>query len=145
MKIIIEEPRNDEEDHIIVKCRYIHPELMRLLNSIKSQSTMLTAYIDNEIHRVDPNTIYYIEAVDNKVFLYSEHKVYESKQKLYELSELLNAWDFFRISKSQVVNLSKITSLLPALSGRLEAVLMNGEKVIISRQYVSDLKKMLNI
>jgi DNA-binding LytR/AlgR family response regulator len=53
--------------------------------------------------------------------------------------------DFLRISKSVIVNLSKIKSLSPALSGRFEAALDNGEKVIISRQYVGDLKKRLGI
>ena len=88
--------------------------------------------------------VFYIEAVDNKTFLYCKHEVYESKQKLYELEELAMS-DFLRISKSVIVNLSKIKSLSPSLSGRLEAVLMNGEKVIISRQYVNELKKSLNI
>jgi len=48
--------------------------------------------------------------------------------------------DFLRISKSTIVNLSKVKSLTPSLSGRLEAALFNGEKVIISRQYVVGLK-----
>jgi DNA-binding LytR/AlgR family response regulator len=47
--------------------------------------------------------------------------------------------------KSVFVNLSKVRSLSPALSGRFEATLENGEKVIISRQYVGDLKKRLGI
>jgi len=95
----------------------------------------------NDIHRVDPKDIYYIETVDSKTFLYCEKDVYESKQKLYELEETLISGDFLRISKSVIVNLSKIKSLSPALSGRLEAVLQNSEVVIVSRQYVGELKK----
>jgi len=105
---------------------------------------MLVAYIDNETHRVSPSEVFYIEAVDKKTFLYSERNVYESKQKLYELEELAMN-DFFRISKSVIVNLSKIKSLIPSFSGRVEAVLINKEKVIISRRYVSELKKALGI
>lgn len=44
-----------------------------------------------------------------------------------------------------MLNLSKIISLNPALNGRFEAVLDNGERVIISRQYVGSLKKRLGI
>jgi len=144
LKIIIEKPQDGEEEQIIIKCHNVTPELLSTLNIFKSQGNMLNANIGSEIHRVNPLDIYYIETVDNKTFLYCEQAVYESKQKLYELEELAMN-DFLRISKSVIVNLSKIKSLLPALSGRLEAVLTNGEKVVISRQYVSELKKSLGI
>jgi len=144
LKIIIEKPEVGEEEQIIVKCNYISPELYNVLNTLRAQGNMLIANLGNEIHRINPTDIYYIETVENKTFLYCEHEVYESKQKLYELEELAMG-DFFRCSKSVIVNLSKIKSLVPALSGRLEAILINGEKVIISRQYVSELKKNLGI
>ncbi len=144
LRIIIEELQHGEEDQIIVKCRRMTPELLRMLAMLKAKD-MLVAYDGNEIHRLPPTSIYYIEAVDNKTFLYCKDKVYESKQKLYELEESFEYSDFLRISKSVIINLSKIKSLSPALSGRFEATLDNGEKVIISRQYVKDLKKRLGI
>lgn len=144
MKIVIEEPRDGEEDQIIIKCRHMTAELLRVLALLKAQDA-LVAYDGNEIHRVRPTGVYYIEVVDNKTFLYCKDKVYESKQKLYELEESLAGVDFLRISKSVILNLSKIKSIIPALSGRFEAVLDNGEKVIISRQYINDLKKRLGI
>lgn len=144
LKIIIEESVDGEEDQIIVRCRQMTPELFRTLNILKTQE-MLIAYDGSQIHRVSQPNIYYIETVENKTFLYCKEKVYESKKKLYVLEEELLGGDFLRISKSVIINLSKVKTLTPALSGRLEAVLQNGEKVIISRQYVSDLKKRLGI
>jgi len=111
-----------------------------VLNTLKAQGNLLIAYVGNEIHRVSPSDILYIETVDNKTFLYCEKNVYETKQKLYELEDMANP-DFLRISKSAIVNLSKVKSLVPSISGRLEAVLFNGERVVISRQYVNALKK----
>ena len=92
---------------------------------------------------LNPKEIYYFEAVDNKVFAYGEKEVYEMKAKLYELEEDFEGTDFFRASKSSIINLSQIKSLTPAFNGRFEALLYNKEKVIISRQYVSELKKKL--
>lgn len=74
--------------------------------------------------------------VDNKTFAFCKEKFYESKQKLYEVEECLINSDLLRVSKSIILNLNKIKSLSPALSGRFEAVLDNDEKLIISRQYV---------
>ena len=51
MKIIIEEPQDGEEEQVIVKC-----------------------------HRIAPKDVFYIEAVDNKTFLYYERDHREFKQ-----------------------------------------------------------------
>jgi len=145
MKIIIEERLDDEDDQIIVKCRHLSAELLELLSKLKADDFTLIAYVGNEIHVVKARDIYYIETVDNVSFIYGENSVYESKQKLYELEAELAAYDFQRIAKSLIVNLSKIKSILPTMYGRLEAVLSNDERVIISRQYVGALKKRLGI
>lgn len=136
--------QKDEEEQIIIRCHQMTPELLRWLSMLKSQDSLI-AYKGNEIHRIPPSRIYYIEAVDNKTFLYCKDNVFEIKQKLYELEDTLTISDFIRISKSVILNLSKITSLSPALNGRFEATLENREKVIVSRQYVNTLKKKLGI
>ncbi len=70
-------------------------------------------------------------------------KVYETKQKIYELDEILKEKYFLRISKSMLLNLMKLSSIKPGLNGRFTAVLQTGEEVIISRKYVPELKKAL--
>ncbi|MCL2223815.1 MAG: LytTR family transcriptional regulator [Defluviitaleaceae bacterium] len=144
MKITIKEPPAGTEEEIIVLCHNISPELLRVLNSIKTPNNMLVANIDNEIHRVNPLDVFYIESVDRKTFLYCESNVYESKQKLYELEERAMK-DFLRISKSIIVNVNKIKTLIPSLSGNGEAVLTNNERLVISRRYVNDLREILGM
>ena len=143
MKILIEEPGSGEEDQIIIRCRQLSKEMLKLIHNLKTQKPTIIGLDGNDIHRVDPDNIYYFESVDNKVFIYCHEKVFESKYKLYEVEELFSGSDFLRISKSAILNLNKITFLSPAYSGRLEAALDNNEKVIISRQYVPELKKKL--
>ena len=92
-----------------------------------------------------PEEIYYFEAVDNKIFIYLEKEVYETKRKLYELERLFQGTDFFRASKSCIVILAKVKSLSPAFNGRFEALMRNGERVMISRQYVPILKEKLGL
>lgn len=144
LKIVIEEPQGSEEEQVIIKCHQMTPELLHIITLLKMQDGLI-GYEGNEIHRIHIAAIYYIEVVENKTFLYCKNEFYESKQKLYEIEECLANSDLIRVSKSVILNLSKIKSLYPALSGRFEAVLNNGEKIIISRQYVSDLKKRLGI
>lgn len=143
MKIIIEDRAPDEEDTILIKCKDLDDSLLKLIYGFKMGNQKIVASKDSNISRIDPRDIYYFETVDNKVFLYLKKDIYETKLKLYEIEKEFAGTDFFRASKSTIVNLSKVKSLAPAFSGRFEAILLNGEKVIISRQYVSELKEKL--
>lgn len=69
----------------------------------------------------------------------------DSKERLYQLEEVIEELPFMRISKSMIVNIEKILHISPALGGRFEAVLENDEKVIISRLYVPILKNKLGV
>lgn len=145
MKITILEKQPDEEDEIIVKCDYLDENITKLLNQFKTGKSKLSFYRDSQIILMNPEEILYFESVDDKVFAYTKDDVYESRLKLYMLEEELPHNDFFRANKAVIVNLNKIQSLSPAFGGRFEAVLRNGYKVIISRNYVADLKKLLGL
>lgn len=77
--------------------------------------------------------------------MYLEKEVYETKLRLYELEDTFQGTDFFRASKSCILNLAKVKGLSPAFNGRFEALMRNGEKIIISRQYVPVLKQKLGL
>jgi DNA-binding LytR/AlgR family response regulator len=145
MKITIENIPDGSEPEIIIKCNQMDESLMRLVYSVKSAYKKLVGNCDNQIYMVEQKDVFYFEAVDNKVFIYCREKVFESKQKLYEIEKEYDKTDFFRASKSIILNLSKIESLRLDFGGRFEALLQNGEKVIISRQYVPMLKQKLGL
>lgn len=145
MKITIETPRPGEEDEIIVRCAALDEQLMKLIYALKMQQDKITGYVEDKIVKLEPKEIYYFESVDNKVFAYTEKGVYEVRRKLYEIEESFTHMDFLRISKSSIVNVAKIAYLRPIFNGRFEAKLKNGEKIIISRQYIVELKKKLGI
>ena len=145
MKITIEPLPDGAEEEIIIKSNTLDSDLMELIYSLKAGRSRLTAFNDGEILKLTPAEIYYFESVDNRVCACCQESVYEVKQKLYELERIYERTDFIRISKAMIVNVSKISKIVPMFNGRLEAVLNNGERVIISRQYVPDLKKKLGL
>jgi len=105
----------------------------------------LTGYAEDRIVKLQPKDIYYFEAVDNHIFAYTAKEAYEVHKKLFELEQEYEHTDFLRISKSVIVNISKIAYVKPIFNGRFEAKLKNEEKIIVSRQYVAALKKKLGI
>lgn len=145
MKITIETPRPGEEDEIIVRCVALDEQLMKLIYAFKMRQDKITGYVEDKIVKLEPKEIFYFESVDNKVFAYTDKGVYEVRRKLYEIEEDFTHMDFLRISKSSIVNVAKIAYLRPIFNGRFEAKLKNDEKIIISRQYIVDLKKKLGI
>ncbi len=145
MKIIIEDTLEGQEDEIIIRCHEVDDHVLQLIYGMKMNKHKISCTYNGAIYMMSPQDIYYFEAVENKVFAYGEKRVYETRYKLYELEEQFVHTDFFRASKSSIVNLSKLVHVSPIFNGRFEAVLSNNEKVIISRQYVPELKKKLGI
>ena len=145
MKITIQDLPEGEEEEIVIRCRGMDEQLLKLVYALRAGREKLTVSRQERLFRILPSAVYYFAAVDNRVFAYLEKEVYETKLKLYELEERLAGTDFFRASKSTVINLAKVESLSPAFNGRFEAAMKNGEKLIVSRQYVPVLKEKLGL
>lgn len=144
-KITIKQVEKTCQEEIIINCHEIDDEVLGIIDALKKSEQMLLGNKDNKVFRISSKDIFYIESVDNKTFIYLADNVYESKQKLYELEKLLSDTTLFRCSKSMILNISKIKSVAPSVNGRFEAKLSNHETVIISRQYVPDLKRKLGM
>ncbi|MBY0123576.1 LytTR family DNA-binding domain-containing protein [Bacillus sp. S/N-304-OC-R1] len=145
MKISVEEISKELGEEILIRCHEVDEEIYEIVNKLKTEDLNILGYQNDKVHRIKLSDIYYFEAVDGKVFSYCKDSVFEVKQKLYELEKLLKEKNCFRASKSTILNIAKISSIYPSLSGRFEAVLDNGERAVVSRQYVPVLKKMLGL
>ncbi|MBQ5764493.1 MAG: LytTR family transcriptional regulator [Ruminococcus sp.] len=133
----------DKPEILEIRCHEISDEVREIVAFVKSRQGQLTGTADDRMYEIAVSDIFYIESVDNKTFIYCKSREYETKQKLYELEEILREKHFLRVSKSVLLNLMKVSSIKPALNSRFTAVLFSGEQVIISRKYVPELKKAL--
>lgn len=145
MKISIEEIEGFGETEITIKCQSISDEIIEFINEYKLLDNRIWGSLNKESYILNPVDIYYIETIDNKVFAYTNDKVYELNQKLYVLEKILPNKYFFRASKSMIINISKIISIKSLLNGRIQAKLDNDENVIISRSNVILFKEKLGV
>ncbi|QXE01996.1 LytTR family DNA-binding domain-containing protein [Terribacillus sp. DMT04] len=146
MKITIQEDDKCQETEVQIICRRADADVVKLVKLLSgANQERLTGEQNGDLHLLHPEDIYYFESVDNTVFLYDAKAVYRSSLKLYQIEEANFNPDFIRVSKSVIVNLSKVEKLKPALGRKLIATLNNAEKVMISRQYVPALKQKLGI
>jgi len=81
---------------------------------------------------------------DKQVTVYTENSNYLIKKALYQVEEGLDS-DFIRISKTTIINLKKIERVAPSLKGMMFIELKNGLKDNISRKYLPDFKKALDL
>lgn len=143
MEVRISRIPETENELVDIRCHKETDSVREIADFVRSRQGQLSGTLEGRQYGIAVSEIMYIESVDNRTFIYTASKVYESKQRIYELEDILRPKHFLRISKASIVNLMKISSVKPALGGRFSAVLSNGEEVIISRKYVSELKKTL--
>ncbi|MFZ2537468.1 MAG: LytTR family DNA-binding domain-containing protein [Oscillospiraceae bacterium] len=145
MKITINENSSLSDTEIIINCKSADENVLKIIASLRVYEHKLTGTKDNKTYIIDSDKVLYCDTVDKKTFIYTQNEVYETQLRLYELEEKLSSNDFFRASKSTVINLAKIKSFMPDFGGRLEVTLDNGERLNISRQYVPYIKQKLSL
>lgn len=143
MKVEIVKIPREKEEKVLIQCYEVNTEVKEIARFAKTSGEGIDVYDSQGLRMVALSDIYYVEAVDNHVFVYLQKNVFEIKMRLYEFEQLYSDRQFMRCSKAVIVNLMKIQSLKPALNGRFTAILRNSETVIIARKYVPDLKQKL--
>lgn len=145
MKVSIKQDQTTPSVFAEIHCRDITDEVTRLERHIVNFKSFIPAKCDGENVNISYGDILYIESVDKKTFIYTETKVCTTEKRLYELEEILDPEDFFRCSKSMIVHLNKVTALKPEITRNILATLANGEVIIVSRRYATQLKTLLGI
>lgn len=145
MKLSVEQISHENEEEVIVRCYDTQEKWVEAIRAVTAGEVSVSAFAEKRVYRLRLSDVYYFEVVDGSSFLYCEKAVYECRQKLYEFEELCRSSMLFRCSKSMILNAEKIQYVRPSVSGRFEATLTNNEKVMISRQYVGELKQLLGV
>lgn len=134
------------EDEVIIRCKEITPEIVQLQKTLADQSKKTESIVlfqgDTEFY-IDVNQILFFETEDQKVIAHTRTESYETGKKLYELEEMLSG-TFQRISKSSIVNVSKIYSIKRNVTASSEIEFLGTHKQIyVSRAYYKVLKDRL--
>lgn len=148
MKVSINIISSELEEEVIFNVHNVQEKITEAIELLTSSNEVIKHLLgrkEEKYYKVNVDEIFYIESIDRKVFIYTKTQTYEISEKLYILEEQLAGMNFIRISKSLLLNIDKIHSFYPKLSGNLEALLTNNEKVIISRRYVANLKNKLGM
>ena len=112
-----------------------------LVKKITDLDISFSAFADDAQIRIAISDVYYIENVERKVFLYTERDVYRLNASMSQIGEIAKDSDLVRISRICIMNTSHLTGIRQLKNSHLEATLDNGEKLIVSRKYLHDIKR----
>lgn len=132
---------SEGENEVILKYRNRTPEVERILSFLNGEQPKLLGFQNQTATILEPDSILYIESVDGRTFAYTEENVLRLDCTLSRCQQILCDINFFRCSKSMILNIDKVRSLCSLPSNRIDAAMCNGEHIIISRTYASDFRK----
>ena len=144
MQVTFEQVDSIEKEEALIKAQSKTEDIKAAIELLEGGKRKIPLIQNGETILLETSLFYYIESVDKRTFVYTKDDCFESKLRLYELEETLGTY-FLRISKSMIVNLKKIKGVKSDLSGRMEATMLNGEKIMISRSYVKEIKRRLDL
>ena len=145
MKITVEHI-DSEENEVILRCRELDDEMLRLLALVRAGMQKLLVWNERkELLPLNVSDVVCCETVEEKTFVYTESGMYQTALTLSELEERWAATGLLRCGKSCVVNLYAIRRLRSCGGGRIEATLSTGEKIMISRHYAPALRERLGM
>lgn len=144
MRVEINEVSNIDDEKAVISAVKITDDIQNAIDILEHSKSVIPVLDEGETILCETNKIYYVESVDKKTFVYTKDGCFETRYRLYELEERLNG-NFLRCAKAMIVNIRKIQSVKSEFNGRMTAQLLNGEQVIIARNYVKDLKERLGI
>ena len=112
-----------------------------LVRKIENMSISFTGKTEGKTVSIDLSDIYYIENVERKIFLYTKSDVYRYDGSMSDIETSMDGTDLARISRTCFMNVSHLKEIMQIRNSHLEAVLDNDEKLIVSRKYLQEIKK----
>lgn len=144
MKVVVEIVDSKEKEEAVIKATELTDSVKGAVDLLENGQKSIPVLENGKTMLCKTSSIYYIESVDKKTYIYTKDGCYETKYRLYELDEMLGNL-YCRCSKAMIINLRKIKNVRSEIGGRLFATLLNDEKVVISRSYVKTIKERLDI
>lgn len=146
MKVNLFVSRDIEEPYADIHTNHLTDNITKAMSILESDDSndMLAVKKGSDIALLEFGEIFMLRVENKQVNVYIENQEFSIKKPLCQIEENLTG-DFVRISKTTIVNLKKIKRVAPSLKGMMFIELKNGLKDNISRKYLPEFKKALDL
>ena len=126
---------------VIIEYPQWNESVERLVRKISRMDLAFTGRTADKSIHISISEIYYIENVERKLFLYTRDEVYRFDGTMSDIESCIYNTGLVRISRTCIMNTDYLKEIRQIRNSHLEAVMDNGEKLIVSRKYLPDIKK----
>lgn len=119
--------------------------LLNQTNKHADEQNRVAVRYGNKISIVPAQDIYYIEAYDDYVKIFTKDDYFLKKKTMTYFENTLNSNDFMRVHRSFIVQLQCITRIEPYEKNGHVALLKNGKQIPLSRTGYAKLKAHLGL
>ena len=149
MDLEIKIDENLKEPKITISSPTLTDEIQKITEILKNTidlNNKLKVFKDSNMYIISLNEIETIYASNNKIYVRTKNNdTYISKQKLYELEEILKHTSFVRISNSEIVNFNEVEKLNLKITGTILLIFKSKQETYVSRRYIKLVKEYLKI
>lgn len=131
------------DDEVIIRYREMNKQIEMIAALAEGKTSKISARYNDEMILLSPEAILYLESVDGVTWAYLADKVCRIYESLEKAALAWGERGFFRCSKSMVINIYRISTLKSESGNRILALMENGEKVMISRRYAREFRRIL--
>lgn len=143
MILKLEQNAAQNEIEVIIKYPQKNKVVERIVSLVKSVDMKIPCYSGDISKFINTSDIYYIESVDKKTIVCCENENYQIKDRLYQIYDKLKSFGFIRINKYCILNINKLDNIKTLANSHLEAVLTNGKCLYVTRNFLANIKQVL--
>lgn len=141
MKLMLQHRNELQETEIEIRYSNMTERITRMVQHIRQYDFLLEGLKEDKVYQIPLEQVCYIETIDRKTFIYSDRNIYETRKTILVMESELEETTIVRISKSQLLNITAIKSVKSYPNHRIMVELNNGERLLVSRKYISGLKE----
>lgn len=142
MKVTLRQIDTGNEE-VIIRYRQMTQQIEDIVQYLEGKAEKLVVTNDGQQFFINIPDVIYLDSVDGSTFVYTQDNVYRAAITLTLFAALYADKGFFRCSKSAVMNIYRIDRLKSMSGSRIDAMMDNGEHIIISRRYAKELRRIL--
>ena len=137
------------EPRIIICAERMTPEIDSIVHAIESATDsaypMVTVYAGDARILLSQREIIRVYMENRKLILRTDQGCFTARGTLVDLEAKLNPNRFLRISRSEIINLNKVSSFDFSLLGTIQVTFDDGSVSWVARRYVRAIQKTLDL
>lgn len=148
VSISFETDRSCEFPQVIIKADKRTEKIDKIIEAIErcvyADTSRIPVNDGDSIILLEQKDIIRVYTENRRVIVSAETGDHESRMTLKEFEDILDKGYFVRISRFEIINLSKVFSFDLSMSGTIKVIFEGGSETWVARRYVKDILKKLD-